>query len=260
MRGVCAWYFCLTVFWASPVYAALFNDYPNFLYDVCSIVYDFNVNIISRDTLKVIAASAPLYFATRNLDKRVHNCFYCARHHKNINQLPDACYYVADIGLGAAMIGLSLFSLYPYDKRVSTTAQVFALSLPFVFLEKKILKKWKCDAGRRPRSEFFDRYKKYYGGCPSGHMMGAAYMTALFGMQLGAAWGVPLGLFSAGIFVEFAASNRHYVSQMIAGAALGVIFAFASKKVIDVRLNESFSWGVDSDCMGRPALKVEYSF
>lgn len=237
------------------------NCLSYFVDDVLHTSVDFNREVFfSWDSLKVIVIFTPLYVTARLIDQNIHNRFYCPQHHKNINQLPRCCYNFADVGLPIALVGLSMLSLYPYNDELQATAQVFAVSLPFTWIGKKILKTFKTPGSLRPPNQLFNKHKRTFGGCPSGHMMEAVYMATLFGMRLGPKWGVPLGIFAAALFVDFTTCNRHFLSQLIAGAGLGVIYAVAANKVITTKLSCDFSCTIVPEPCGLPSVQFCYRF
>lgn len=227
----------IVVFLCNPAYPECLKPTKKaseYIVEGLEIMFDFNKNLFSWDTLKIIGAFTPLYLGIRYMDKDVHSCFYCRPHHKNLHQLPRCCYHIANNGITAAVVSLAALSLIPVKHDIKDTAIVFGLTLPFIWIWKKILKEIKTDACLRPHNQYYSRYKKSYGGCPSGHMLLATYTAAYWGMQLGPAWGVPLGIFACGIFAELLNCNRHFASQMVAGTAFGFVGAVAASKVTDV--------------------------
>ena len=91
-------------------------------------------------------------------------------------------------------------------------------------------------------------------------MANVVYMATLFGMRHGPAWGIPLGLFASFVFADFLNCNRHYLSQLVAGAGLGVIFAVAASKVVDKKLAERYSFSCGVDSQGAPCAQFCYRF
>jgi hypothetical protein len=229
------------------------------LQKIPSTMLDFTIDIFTKDTLKIMAALAPPYIIGRVVDKKVHRCFYCPRHHYNVKQLPRWCYHCANHGLTVELIALSALSFYPCNKKLQTTAQVFAISLPLTWVGKKVLKLFKTNACLRPRNQYFDPSKKAYGGCPSGHMMEAAYAATLFGLSMGLSWGIPLGIFAGGIFVNFASANRHFTSQLIAGAGLGIIYGVSALRVTQSFMDSRFSCDIVHD-LGSCGVRVAMDF
>ena len=245
---------------AEPIVQHRRNKLSYLVDDILRTSVEFNKNVISWDSLNVVVAFTPFYVTARLIDKDIHARFYCSQHHKNLRQLPGCCYEFVDKGLPATLVGLCLLSLYPYNEEIQTTAKVFAISLPFTWIGKKALKAFRTDAFLRPCNELFNRHKRTFGGCPSGHMMEAIYMATLFGMRFGVYWGVPLGVFAGVLFVDFMSSNRHFLSQLVAGAGLGVIYALAANKVIDCKLNSDITCNFIPQSCGLPALQLSYRF
>lgn len=234
----------------------------NFLQDSIYTIFDFNYNIFSRDTLQALTAFMPLYFSTRMIDERVQSFFYCPRHHKNLHQMSDWCFKVSDKGVPAILISLMSLALLPVPDHLRETAYVYALTLPLTWLGKKLLKELRTDANIRPHNEHFERHKKFWGGCPSGHMMEAVYATVVFGVQEGPLFAIPLTIFSAFLFANFVSCNRHFVSQLVAGAGLGVIYGLATNKTLAKRRIQGQDWSVNfyTDKYGNPYVNVSCEF
>lgn len=133
---------------------------------------------------------------------------------------------------------------------------------PFLWYVKDILKKSKCDANLRPHHETLSPHKRVCGGFPSGHIAGATYIAVLYGLQFGPKAAIPLGLLSTFIGSVFLSCNRHYASQLVAGAALGSIYALAVNKVINTKLYccEDMSIGCDFSDQYGPAITVSWKF
>jgi hypothetical protein len=223
-------------------------------------VIDFHKNIGTITTAKILVGVAPFYMGVRAADKTVHGVFYCGKRHKNLHQPPRGITNFLNYGVPTAMIGVPLLTLFSRDESLSAVGRVFAITLPFVWVEKNILKKiFKVDANCRPYNEHFPR-KKVYGGCPSGHMVFACYATTLFGLQRGPAWGVPMGLFTAAVFLDFIVTNRHYASQMILGTGLGIIYGFAASKTVDYVRNVPITCSMGSTEKGYPAVNFSFRY
>ena len=220
---------------------------------------EFNKYLFSLDTVRIIAAGVPLYMIARILDKPTHTFFYCKKHHCNTREMPSALYHGINAGLGVLMVGMASLSLYPGNRHLQRTAQLYALTLPYTWGIKKLLKTVKCDGCRRPKNQWFDCHKKYYGGCPSGHMMEITYTAVLFGTQMGPAFGVPLGIFAGAVALESISCNRHFLSQLVAGVGLGVIFGVAANKALALpdRCDLSIQCAPDGNGIG---LRTEYRF
>lgn len=257
LRGL-GWIILLSTFFAwSCEYQR--KRVPDYIAEGFHVMGDFNKNLFSWDTLKVAFAFTPFYVGTRYIDNELHSCFYCSRHHKNVRQLPRCCYHIANNGITAVSVALAGLSILPIRRDIKDTAIVFGLTLPFVWVWKKLLKEIKTDAHVRPKNQHFSQYKCYYGGCPSGHMLTATYTAAYWGMQLGPWWGVPLGAFAVGIFADLLNSNRHYASQMVAGAGLGFIGAVAASKAADIFKQRDVQCSLVSDA-GVTGLRLAWNF
>jgi hypothetical protein len=195
-----------------------------------SLWYDFKNfgrNLFTGDALGVIGPFIPFWAASYSFDDRAHHRFYCKKHHSNKNQC--SCHW-ADIS--ECLVSVSIGSLVSCsfaikNRQLQRTAQLYAITLPLTWAAKKIVKQIKWKGNRRPGNENFSK-KCHWGGFPSGHMLEMTYATVLFGLTMGPGFSIPLGLSTliiAGTFVE---TNRHYISQLVAGAAIGTVFGFAA--------------------------------
>lgn len=219
-----------------------------------------NLALFSCTSAKIITGITPFYLITRKHDEQLQHHFYDPSCHKNICQLPKGCHQAAKTIVGIPMVGLSSLAVFAHDKDLRTTARIFAIGLPFVHSGKDCIKKIKTKACLRPWHEDFDKEKRSPGGFPSGHMANVTYMTALFGMRFGWKWAVPLGSLASFVFIDFLTCNRHYLSQLVAGIGLGLLYAFAAQDVIEKKLNENFSLSVIPDDQGGICCKASYQF
>lgn len=232
----------------------------HFLGEIIVDALMLNLNLFSIDSIKIVTGVTPFYLASRMVDERIQDNFHDHTHHKNIRQLPKKCHDIAHYGIGVPMVVLSSLAFWGWNEDLRMTARLFAIGLPFVQSGKDIIKKLRFKSCLRPWHEDFGKDKRSAGGFPSGHMTNVVYMTTLFGMRHGPAWGIPLGLFSSFVFADFLNCNRHYLSQLVAGAGLGVIFAFAANKVINQKLEAQFSFDCIPDNTGGTSFKVSYRF
>ena len=217
-------------------------------------------NLFSVNSAKVLTGFTPLYLLTRMHDERIQAHFYDACNHHNINQFPQRCHTIAHYGVGVPIVALSSLVLFARDEDLRLTAWMFTLGLPFVQSGKDIIKQLRFKACLRPWHEKYSRHQRSSGGFPSGHMANVTYMATLFGMRHGPAWGIPLGAFAGFVFADFLNCNRHYLSQLVAGAGLGVIFAVAASKVVDEKLAKRYSFSCGVDQGGKPCAQFCYSF
>ena len=237
----------------------------NFLGGLWRDVVDLNkYALFSFDSFKVVSTTFPFYILTRMFDDKVQNNFHKECCKKDVNQVPAWCRTVSQFGIGVPIATIGLMSFLGKNEEFRTTGRIFLIGLPFVISGKDIIKKFRFDANRRPWCERYPCKERALGGFPSGHMAEVTYMTVLYGLRYGVKAAVPLGIFGTFVGVTFLNCNRHYISQLVAGAGLGTLFAFAADKVIDKRLEKKykdrFVCGFDTDMAGSPALKVAYSF
>ena len=217
-------------------------------------------NLISLSSLKIIACVAPIYAFTRALDDDIHHCFYDHEHHKNVYQFHNHCHWLSSRGLAIPILLCGGFTLLSPNVESRTTGFIFLLGMPFVIFGKDLLKRWEAPHCLRPRNEHFSRHHRAHGGFPSGHMAEAMYMTVLFGMRYGKKAWIPLGAYSAFMLATFVNCNRHYVSQMVAGAALGAMYAVAANKLINAKLMRNVEVSVGVSPQGRALMQAGISF
>lgn len=221
---------------------------------------DLQVNLFSLTSAKILTAITPFYLGSRFIDETVQCHFYDPAHHKNINQLPKACHSLAKGLIGIPMVALSSLAVLAPTEDLRMTARMFIIGLPFVHWGKNLLKTFDAKICLRPWHEDFSCKKRSRGGFPSGHMANVTYMTALFGMRHGAKFAVPLGLLATFVCVDFCNCNRHYLSQLVAGTGLGLLYAFAANAVVEKRLSCCFAVNMDLDEKGRANLGISYQF
>jgi membrane-associated phospholipid phosphatase len=212
------------------------------------------------DTYKILMLSGPLYMAGRAVDKPTHNYFYNAQKHKNIHTIAPVFKYSVDPIMGVSITTLLLLQIISKDPHARRVSQVFLAALPFLSLYKDVLKTIHIKGALRPKNECFSADKTFYGGFPSGHMWEAAFMTYLFGAELGPNFAVPLSAFSLLVAAQSVAINRHTVSQVVAGAALGVAFGVASQKVVHRALHDGSAYGILINKSGGASFTFEKTF
>lgn len=220
--------------------------------------------LFSTETFKVISTTFPFYVATRMFDEKLQSNFHKRCCQKDYNQAPEWCRTVCKYGISLPIMTLALMTIFGGNEEFRTTGRVFLLGMPFVLWGKDVIKSFRFDANMRPWCDRFPCKERAMGGFPSGHMAEVTFMSVLYGKRFGWKAAMPLALFSTFLGATFLNCNRHYLSQLVAGSALGAIFALAADKVIDNRLarkyNAKYSCGFDTDMHGSPALKVSYSF
>jgi len=223
-------------------------------------MYDINKNLFSWNSLKIITVTFPFFIGARMIDEKLQNCFYDQKSHRNVYQIPAWCHDVArwSIGVPIALLGMQSFLSRDEDFRI--TSQVFLAGVPFVMLGKKLIKKLRFDACLRPWNGKFDRNERSYGGLPSGHVAEATYTAVLYGLRFGYKFAVPLGTLTAFVGISFLTCNRHYLSQLVAGAGFGALYAVAASKTADSRLHENISFAVSANEKGEPLFGLSYRF
>jgi len=230
---------------------------PNIIREALQLNKNF---LFSPDSFMLLTGLAPAYIGARMIDKDVQSCFYAPQRHKNCCQLPNWCAHISKYGIGIPIVALGALTVFGKTDEIRTTGRVFLVGMPFVIFGKEIIKKWNADHCLRPKSGNFCRWKKYYGGFPSGHMAEATYMAVLAGMRFGAKAAIPLSIFSLFVGASFVNCNRHYLSQIVAGAAFGAMYGLAANRVIENEISEKFKLSLDSDQRGCPALSIGWNY
>lgn len=229
----------------------------DFLYDF----FEVNRQFFTIDTMKVLTGVVPLYIITRQIDHNLHRCFYDAQRHLNIRLCPEGASHAISRGVPYLIAGMALLPFAGHDPDWHLTADVYFKGVISIWLLKDLIKHTiKTEACRRPWNQHFSAKERSFGGFPSGHMAEMFYTTTLFGWRHGAKIGLPLSIYTAALFITSLSSNRHYASQLVAGAGLGLAYTLATLKVINKR--ESIGgWSVDCD-FGQQGtgIKVSYEF
>ncbi len=223
------------------------------------------MNFATFDVFKIAGAVFPAYAALRMYDEKIHEHFYDAKHHKNKNQCVFLNHFVAQEAIAIPILALVSLSVFSHDEDLRATSRVFAIGMPFVLLSKDAIKEFRFKAAYRPYCEWFPKKNKHVcGGFPSGHMAEMAYMTVLYSMRHGIKFAIPLTALSIYVGATFVACNRHYASQIAAGAALGALYAVASSHVIDEKLErrrlKDFEMSMDTTSTGNLALSFNYRY
>ncbi|KKP35706.1 MAG: Phosphoesterase [candidate division TM6 bacterium GW2011_GWF2_32_72] len=197
-------------------------------------VLELNLNIFSRDTMKVLTVTMPGFLLGRMMDRKVNSVFYDLFNHKDLRQCSHYCRDWTAKAMYPAEIFLASEYFWSNNDRLRTTSWYFMLGLPFVMFSRQFFYGVNVPFAYRPGCGRFPKKIKM-GGFPSGHISQISYMATLYGLRHGKKWGIPLGLLGLTTFSVFLNSNRHFVSQMVAGAGLGSIYAFAVKNLIEKR-------------------------
>jgi membrane-associated phospholipid phosphatase len=232
-----------------------------FMEMVETLAHDFaqiHAELWSLDTVKIVTATAPAYLVARWSDPHVHTCFYDATFHKNKCQTPwwfsKLVEKSADVG---SLIYISFAVIAP-NQATRHRARIFGVGLLSVLVVKDLIKSLRSDANLRPFNEYFRR-KRTFGGFPSGHMIESAYLATVLGLEYGPILAIPLTAAAGLMFGVLVGSNRHYASQVVVGAALGVAYGLAVHKTIGWDL-EQLSWCISCDQRGSPHIGFSYQF
>jgi hypothetical protein len=240
----------------APALRCLFNSIGSAMQDVI----DLHLNIISKETFIVIAATMSPYLISRQIDDHIQCHFFSHTNHKNINQCPHWCKSLVRFGIGVPIVAFGSQLFLSRDPEWREAAWMLLLGIPFVIFGKDVIKTFDADFCLRPwHEDFCQDHKRGGGGFPSGHMAQASYIATLYGMRFGPKLAVPLTFFAAALGIIFVNCNRHYLSQLIAGAGLGAIYGIAANKVIDRKLSESWNVGLCIDRHGA-GIKARYEF
>jgi len=232
-----------------------------FLHRFGHYVVDFNRYCFTKESLVCVGVTVPYYLVTRQFDQHINNSFFCWDHHCNCNQLPHWFHNCADYGLGF-VLGLGMIAFCPCHKDLRRAAEIYLTAIPFTWVGKNALKSIKHDGCLRPKHGKFDWRKKWYGGCPSGHMMEIAFATVYWGLVGGPVFAVPISIFGATMAADFVVGNRHYVSQLVAGAGLGVIYALAAYRTYQDEQKRLCDFDIDPICTdsGEVGVRCSMSF
>ncbi|HSC25484.1 MAG TPA: phosphatase PAP2 family protein [Candidatus Babeliales bacterium] len=233
----------------------IFGDFIN---DAIKI----NVGIFAWDSFKIFVTAAPFFVGARIIDEKLHNCFFDHKNKRNRNEPAQWCKEIARLSIGIPIALLGTQAFLSRNKDMQMTGQVFLTGMPFVLLAKDLIKKLDFDLCKRPFHEKFAKDQRKFGGFPSGHLAEATYTAVLYGMRYGPNFAVPLGSIAAFVTIIFLSSNRHYLSQMVAGAAFGAMYAVSANKLIDSKLAKKthLELGFATDTFNNPAIKLSMKF
>lgn len=225
--------------------------------------FKLQAQLFTWDSVKILTAVVPVYLGTRKMDKDFQTCFYDSENHKNIHQIPKWLCELSDKGVPAMIAILSSFSIFSYNPELRLTSFVYTQAVIAYWIAKNIFKNsCNVDCNMRPKNEKFCNCDKCtaYGGLPSGHTGEAVLAAILFGLRHGPMWGIPLGLYATLVFGVSVSSNRHYISQVVGGVGLGMLYGVAAYNLIKSKFPYDISCGLRSDHKGRTLVDVNYSF
>ena len=223
---------------------------------------NINLGLFSWDSLKIFVTTAPFFVGARMIDEKLQNCFFDHSRKKNKNDPPQWCKEIARLSIGIPIALLSTQAVLSRDDNMRITSQVFLTGMPFVLLAKDLIKTLDLDVCKRPFHEKFAKHNRCLGGFPSGHLAEATYMAVLYGLRFGPNFAIPLGSIAFFVGSVFLASNRHYLSQMIAGAAFGAMYAFSANRLIESKLakKRNLQLGLSTNESGGPMIHLSFKF
>jgi membrane-associated phospholipid phosphatase len=267
--------FCgLTVIIAIPVYSYYKVPYCiqqycdddfrhrffGFFSDLIRDTVEINANLFSVTTAKVVTLSLPFFLTTRSFDEKFHTTFYDKSLHKNINQMNSTVSKVLEKVPFCGVLAFSSLSLFAIDSQLRGVARLFALGVISSSAGKDLVKQLEIKHNLRPWNEHFSNQQRSYGGFPSGHMIESSYMATVLGSYYGIKAAVPLGILTGAMFALSINSNRHYMSQAVAGVSVGIIYGLATSKVIKKRLSDQWTFSCGAGSGGSTHCGVSYIF
>jgi len=203
---------------------------------VCQDAVELHLNMLSRDTLIVLGITIPLHYISIPLNKPIHQLFYASGNHMNVHQSPR---WLLKLGLkGFKYIRWMVIagSIWHPDNKLRALHLMIVEGSSFLSITKRIIKNlmnsYMRDTAIRPPNQFFDPKKAFYGGNPSGHICQNAFGLTIIGTQLGYHTFAALLTQTLIACIVSISSNRHYLTQVIDGAALGIIYGLAARKNI----------------------------
>jgi hypothetical protein len=212
------------------------------------------------DTLKILALAFPFIVGSRMIDEKLQCCFYDFHTHKNKNNAPDWCHDIAEWSVAVPIIFCAIEAVLARNDEFRETCRTYFVGMPFVISGKDLIKSLHFDSCLRPWNGNFGCECRAPGGFPSGHVAEATYAAVLFGLRYGPACAIPFGLLAVSIGATFIACNRHYCSQLIAGAALGAMYGLAAHKFIDEKMELKYHISVSINEQGGPSFNFAYKF
>lgn len=215
-------------------------------------------HLFDRDSLKVFTACTPAYIISRITDHHVHACFYDAAHHKNKHQLPDTVCKVLGKSGDVGIIALSSLAFFSSQEELRIIARIFGIGAASALITKDLIKQVHSQANLRPWNEKFSCTHQAQGGFPSGHMIEASYLATFWGLYGGMKVAIPAALFAGLMFGVLVNCNRHYASQVVAGAGFGIAYGIAAYKTAQFTIEqEKKDFVLDYSGSG---MKVSYFF
>ena len=195
---------------------------------------DVHRHIFTANSMRVLSGFVPIYIGARLIDEPTHNSFYDYEFHANKDEPCEHLYTLTNGHMSYPIIVLSAMLFASSCQRTRVAVGTVIPGIMAVLFTKDLLKD--CCAGRRPYNEHYRCDTWVYNGWPSGHATGISFLAVYYGLTQGARWMIPAGIV-AGLLSGLAVQcNKHYVSQVVAGLALGTTYAFATYAVYKKRV------------------------
>lgn len=225
----------------------------------CEIAGIFK-NLFDWDTLKIAAITFPFFVGARLIDEKLQRCFYDFDKHKNLNNPPKWCHDFAEWSVAVPIIFCGLEAVFARNDEFREACRTYFVGMPFVISGKDLIKSLHFDSCLRPWNGNFGCECRASGGFPSGHVAEAVYAAVLFGLRYGPPAAIPFGALAVSVGATFIACNRHYLSQLIAGAGLGAMFGLAAHKFIDEKMRCKYHMSVSINDQGGPTFSFACKF
>ena len=235
----------------------------NMLYDGITDSVQIWKNFFTRNTMGVLSVALPLYLIGRQVDPILHRQFYKHENHLNVHQPPAwmKSFFYEEKFATPIFVGYAMSCLAREEENSWREAQLFGLGLFWAWTSKILVKQIKVDGSLRPSNEAFDKDDRVHGGSPSGHMTSATYLAAFSGLSRGPRFGIPFSLYAATVGSVSIASNKHYMSQVIAGAGLGFALGLATYLVFEnYTFPKDIQAGLITDQKGNLGIRIAYDF
>lgn len=237
------------------------QDVRNFAHHSFSDLYEVGREIFSLDSIRLLTFTAPFYLIARRADRPLHRKFYDCETHTNLRQPSDNVRRLLfDAVPIIPALAYSITGWVHADEHARRIAQIFSAGFLWSWSSKFLLKKLPITSCLRPLNAQFPQ-KEVHGGNPSGHTAIASYAATFFALTRGPKWGIPLSLGAAGVGTLGFIINRHYISQIVAGAALGIVTGFAAHRVTEQLIEpSSFELDINISGGGQMGLSLAYNF
>jgi membrane-associated phospholipid phosphatase len=225
----------------------------------CEIAGIFT-HLFDWDTLKIVALTFPFFVGARLVDDKLHNCFYDFENHRNKHNPPGWCHDFAEWSVAGPMIFCALEAVLARNDEFRETCRTYFIGMPFVISGKDLIKGLRFDSCLRPWNGKFGCECRASGGFPSGHVAEAVYAAVIFGLRYGPAAAIPFTMLAVGVGTTFITCNRHYLSQLVAGAGLGAMFGLAAHKFINEKMECKYNISLAVNEQGGPCISFDYKF